>query len=53
MRGGAEQDLCEDEQAETDAALPDRNCRDVARGDRSLTPIAVFDNGYSTVFRFP
>lgn len=25
----------------------------VARGDRSLTPIAVFDNGYSTVFRFP
>lgn len=25
----------------------------VARGDHSLTPIAVFDNGYSTVFRFP
>lgn len=30
-----------------------RNWRYVARGDRSLTPIAVFDNGYSTVFRFP
>lgn len=29
------------------------NWRYVARGDRSLTPIAVFDNGYSTVFRFP
>ncbi len=30
-----------------------RNWRYVARGDRSLIPIAVFDNGYSTVFRFP
>jgi type IV secretion system protein VirB9 len=30
-----------------------RNWRYIARGDRSLTPIAVFDNGYSTVFRFP
>lgn len=30
-----------------------RNWRYVARGNRSLTPIAVFDNGYSTVFRFP
>ena len=29
------------------------NWRYVARGDHSLTPIAVFDNGYSTVFRFP
>lgn len=29
------------------------NWRYVARGDRSLTPIAVFDNGYSTIFRFP
>lgn len=29
------------------------NWRYIARGDRSLTPIAVFDNGYSTVFRFP
>jgi len=38
---------------ESDPALADRNWRYVARGDRSLTPIAVFDNGYSTVFRFP
>ena len=29
------------------------NWRYVARGDHSLTPIAVFDNGYATVFRFP
>jgi type IV secretion system protein VirB9 len=29
------------------------NWRYIARGNRSLTPIAVFDNGYSTVFRFP
>jgi type IV secretion system protein VirB9 len=36
-----------------DPALADRNWHYVARGDRSLTPIAVFDNGYSTVFRFP
>lgn len=34
-----------------DAGL--RNWRYVAQGDRSLTPIAVYDNGYSTVFRFP
>lgn len=40
-------------QPENDPALADRNWRYVARGDRSLTPIAVFDNGYSTVFRFP
>jgi type IV secretion system protein VirB9 len=38
---------------ENDPTLTDRNWRYVARGDRSLTPIAVFDNGYSTVFRFP
>ncbi|MES2292714.1 MAG: TrbG/VirB9 family P-type conjugative transfer protein [Pseudomonadota bacterium] len=38
---------------ENDPALADRNWRYIARGDRSLTPIAVFDNGYSTVFRFP
>ncbi|QPB24763.1 P-type conjugative transfer protein VirB9 [Rhizobium sp. 007] len=25
----------------------------VAQGDRSLTPLEVFDNGFSTVFRFP
>jgi type IV secretion system protein VirB9 len=38
---------------ENDPTLGDRNWRYVARGNRSLTPIAVFDNGYSTVFRFP
>lgn len=36
-----------------DPSAEGRNWRYVARGDRSLTPIAVFDNGYSTVFRFP
>jgi type IV secretion system protein VirB9 len=40
-------------QPENDPALADRNWRYVARGDHSLTPIAVFDNGYSTIFRFP
>ena len=30
-----------------------RNWHYVARGDRSLLPLEVFDNGYSTVFRFP
>jgi type IV secretion system protein VirB9 len=38
---------------ENDPAMAGRNWRYVARGDRSLTPIAVFDNGYSTIFRFP
>lgn len=36
-----------------DPSAPGNNWHYVARGDRSLTPIAVFDNGYSTVFRFP
>ena len=36
-----------------DPAADERNWRYVAQGDRSLTPIAVFDDGYSTVFRFP
>lgn len=40
-------------QSEDDPTLGNRNWRYVARGDRSLTPIAVFDNGYSTIFRFP
>jgi type IV secretion system protein VirB9 len=40
-------------QPENDPASAASNWRYVARGDRSLTPIAVFDNGYSTVFRFP
>jgi type IV secretion system protein VirB9 len=30
-----------------------RNYRYVARGDRALTPVAVWDNGYSTIFEFP
>lgn len=29
------------------------NWRYVARGDNSLLPLEVFDNGYSTAFRFP
>ncbi len=36
-----------------DPSKGQRNWRYVAEGDRSLTPLAVFDNGYSTVFRFP
>lgn len=30
-----------------------RNWHYVAQGNRSLLPLEVFDNGYSTVFRFP
>lgn len=30
-----------------------RNYQYVARGDTSLTPLGVFDNGYSTMFQFP
>jgi type IV secretion system protein VirB9 len=40
-------------QPENDPASGARNWRYIARGDRTLTPLAVFDNGYSTVFRFP
>jgi len=40
-------------QPENDPASAASNWRYIARGDRTLTPIAVFDNGYSTVFRFP
>jgi type IV secretion system protein VirB9 len=36
-----------------DPNAPGNNWHYVARGDHSLTPIAVFDNGFSTVFRFP
>ncbi len=38
---------------DSDQRKDQRNWRYVAKGDRSLTPLAVFDNGYSTVFRFP
>lgn len=30
-----------------------RNYQYIARGDRALAPVEVWDNGYSTVFRFP
>lgn len=30
-----------------------RNWKYIAQGDRSILPLEVFDNGYSTVFRFP
>ena len=30
-----------------------RNWHYVAQGDRSILPLEVFDNGFSTVFRFP
>jgi len=33
--------------------IGDRNYRYVAQGSASLTPVAVFDNGYSTMFQFP
>jgi len=37
----------------TNPFIGDRNYRYVAQGDKSLTPVIVFDNGYSTVFQFP
>ncbi len=36
-----------------DPLAGDRNWHYVAQGSRSLLPLEVFDNGYSTVFRFP
>ncbi len=33
--------------------IGDRNWHYVAQGDRSILPLEVFDNGFSTVFRFP
>ena len=30
-----------------------RNWKYIAQGDRSILPLEVFDNGFSTVFRFP
>ena len=41
------------EQHARDPMSGDRNWHYVAQGDRSLLPMEVFDNGYSTVFRFP
>jgi type IV secretion system protein VirB9 len=41
------------EQRARDPFSGERNWHYVARGDRTLLPLEVFDNGYSTVFRFP
>jgi type IV secretion system protein VirB9 len=41
------------EQRARDPFSGDRNWHYIAQGDRSLLPLEVFDNGYSTVFRFP
>jgi type IV secretion system protein VirB9 len=41
------------EQKARDPFSGDRNWHYIAQGDRSLLPLEVFDNGYSTVFRFP
>jgi len=41
------------EQRARDPFSGDRNWHYVAQGDRSLLPLQVFDNGYSTVFQFP
>ncbi|MET3523989.1 P-type conjugative transfer protein VirB9 [Mesorhizobium abyssinicae] len=35
------------------AAPNERNYHYVAKGDRSLAPLEVFDDGYTTAFRFP
>ena len=37
----------------TNPFIGPRNYRYVAQGDRSLTPLSVWDNGYSTVIQFP
>jgi type IV secretion system protein VirB9 len=37
----------------TDPFIGRRNYRYVAQGDRSLAPLAIWDNGYSTVIQFP
>ncbi len=41
------------EQRARDPLSGDRNWHYIAQGNRSLLPLEVFDNGYSTVFRFP
>jgi type IV secretion system protein VirB9 len=37
----------------TNPFIGPRNYRYVAKGDHSLTPLAVWDNGYSTILQFP
>jgi type IV secretion system protein VirB9 len=41
------------EQAKVPQPTPSNNWRYVAKGSRSLMPAEVYDNGYSTFFRFP
>jgi len=41
------------EQRARDPFSGERNWHYIAQGDRTLLPLEVFDNGYSTVFRFP
>ncbi len=41
------------EQQARDPFSGERNWHYVAQGNRSLLPLEVFDNGFSTVFRFP
>src|SRR5476651_766135 len=41
------------EERARDPFAGDRNWHYIAQGNRSLLPLVVFDNGYSTVFRFP
>jgi type IV secretion system protein VirB9 len=41
------------EEAARDPFAGERNWHYIAQGDHSLLPLEVFDNGYSTVFRFP
>jgi len=41
------------EQRARDPFSGERNWRYIAQGDRSILPLEVFDNGFSTVFRFP
>ena len=41
------------EQKARDPFSGERNWHYVAQGNRTLLPLEIFDNGYSTVFRFP
>ena len=41
------------EQRARDPFSGSRNWHYIAQGDRTLLPLEVFDNGFSTVFRFP
>ena len=41
------------EQRARDPFSGNRNWHYIAQGDRSILPLEVFDNGFSTVFRFP